>query len=149
METTHKGEYEPLPTVEEMLQVAAQLSKRVYSDASDKTWLQFEDERGNRQTLTELGDIGEYINALHRIEGAAKFIKNKMVKAQEAGAESSIVEGAIYTITGMRPKYLNGVRVKVVSVAKYALVEILDMTGYKDTKGTQIGVPFACLIPAA
>ena len=142
-----RGKLDTLPTAEEIWRMAGALAQ-TYKIVNEKKY--WRDSDGVYHSLQELAeqngeDIQDWNSACRNL---ARFAKG-FGKLLEEAAGNSIEEGETYKIQGMKPKYLNGVNVQVVSTDQgFAYSRILDETGNKMSQGYMIGVPFQCLTAA-
>ena len=138
------GKTLPMPTVEEIWQLAGQFSKTAYV-ARDKKSLEFEDAKGARQSSAIFDK--EYLDAVRNLYKSAEWIYKQLEKTQAANASDSIEMGQTYEITAnMKPKYLGGLQVETVrQEGKWTYVRILEETGYAMSKGDEVGIPSYCL----
>jgi len=139
-----RGKLNALPTAEEIWLLAGTLAQ-THKVIDDKTFWKSTDGvyRGLAELAEQSGEDIQDWNAACR--NLAKFAK-KFASHLEQAAGDSIQAGETYKIQGMKPKYLNGVNVEVISMDNgYAYSRILDETGNKMDKGSMIGIPFQCL----
>jgi len=88
---------------------------------------------------------GTYDSALDQIAAACHERRKLLRNAKAAVTMATVQVGTMVRLKGLRPKYINGVRAKVVGKRRTKLSVCLDESRQRYLRGMTIIVPSSCV----